>query len=263
MNQFAKISPIVDVNGFIMKLDNNGQYTITSDRQLKENEIGICKDDHSLIAMINNGTENVPIKLIGGSFETIDDALEYLTLNYGKLDSQILTFKDRPLEIFIGKGDEVYNPIENSSKSITIEFECGKEYPFSIYSYNLGKRITNSNFNIPNLYNQCKNIINSIHIEGPKTTSSNDPEYKGLILNILPEGPGHINNIYLPKDSNMNYTFNYCEMLSGPINLCIAAYNENGSESSYPSTIVAQSGYNKPKVIITINYTPVIDGGES
>lgn len=66
LNQFAKISPIVDENGYLLSLNKNGEYDKT-EKRLKENEIGICIGNNSLITM-HNGS---PVKLGGDSIANI------------------------------------------------------------------------------------------------------------------------------------------------------------------------------------------------
>ena len=133
LNQFAKISPIVNSNGFLLEKNQDGIYS-ASTVKLKDNEIGICIDDKSIVTVINGEA----IKLRGGLFDNIDNALDYVKNNRGELDGQLLTIKNNPKDIYVIVGTHLYNITENQSKTLVINV------PSNAISENIFNIIENS-----------------------------------------------------------------------------------------------------------------------
>ena len=142
LNQFAKISPIVNSEGFLLEKDDDGKYTKVSTIRLKENETGICIDDNSLLTIF----EGNPMKLRGGLFDNMEDALNHIKSNAdGVLDGQLLVVKSNPRDIYVIIGTRLYNITENQTKTIVINV------PNNAISENIFNIIENSimeeNFN--------------------------------------------------------------------------------------------------------------------
>ena len=117
LNQFAKISPVVNHEGFLLEKDETGKYSIVSNIKLKENEIGICIEDNSTVVMINNS----PVKLTGGLFENISKAYIYAENNDGSRDGQLIVCKSNPENLYVVIGNKLYNLTENTTKTLVVK----------------------------------------------------------------------------------------------------------------------------------------------
>lgn len=124
ISQFAKISPIVDTQGYLLTSESG--YTLrydSSDKEgiqgirLKEHEIGICLSTNSLLTMhINNTTGDLePITLGIVSGENIENILE---THEGVLNGQIVVLKDNPTKVYTIVDNKLYLVNENCKKSV-------------------------------------------------------------------------------------------------------------------------------------------------
>lgn len=111
MNQFAKISPVVNSNGYLYEIGSDGTYEsgVLTTVRLKEHEVGICLEDSSLVIM-HNGS---PLKLVGGIFSDRTKALEYVSNNDGSHNGELLVIKTDPTNIYSVIGHTLYSITEN------------------------------------------------------------------------------------------------------------------------------------------------------
>ena len=104
INQFAKIHPIVTKEGYLLGLDNSGNYTVVTNVKLKNNELGMCIDTKRLVFMYNGQLINVnEYDSIGASKQLtlgfgygydMKEALDYSNVNYDNGDGFTVTYNE-------------------------------------------------------------------------------------------------------------------------------------------------------------------------
>ena len=200
INQFAKISPVVNSNGFLLQKDSDGNYTIVSTVRLKENETGICIEDNSILVMF----EGNPVKLRGGMFNNMSDALNYVSNNKtGEYDGQLVNIKSNPNQLYVIIGNQLYNLTENTQKTIVINMPTNSsDNIFNIIenstmqeNYSKKYLITNVDAKIPGsdytFYNESNKtikypvIILNGSIEGSTEIEINDSCYANITRCVI------------------------------------------------------------------------------
>lgn len=159
LNQFAKISPVVNSSGYLLEKKENGEYK-NSGVLLKNNETGICIEDNSIIVMLG---ENNPVKLTGGLYNDIDSAKNYISNNSdGKYNGQLIVTKDNPSNVYVINYNQLYNLTENATKTIVVKI------PKNV-NQNTNNFIEIENSIMQEIYSR-KYLINSIDIKIPGET---------------------------------------------------------------------------------------------
>lgn len=203
LNQFAKISPIVDEYGYLLSLDKNGEYTEHTGIKLKENEIGICIYDNSLIT-IRKGS---PIKLGSDSAANVKN-ISTVTLPA----TENITYDDDIL---------LYNTTNKNYILSRIDIQFTEDESTGLYTYYSGN----------NEYSYCKMCIYSdINDENKRYIIDTDNTgMNSIIINkkfsdklYMRLLPNHLDN------SNINYDERITKIIgSHPINITII-YDQEG-----------------------------------
>lgn len=254
LNQFAKISPVVNSNGYLLEKDENGQYTIVSQIRLKENEVGICIEDRSLLVMF----ESEPVKLTGGMFQNRTEAMAYVSTNInGDFNGQILTIGgEDPTNLYVIIGTQLYSLTENTTKSLLIKI------PNDTTSFTIENSVMQDIFS-------RKYLINHIDIKIPNNgctyysiieseeEGTEDVLLKEENVDIKISGTDSSSAVFrgcITSDSSGKTT--RClvnEEFKGKLNISIIRSNITGDITNTP--IVKYEG-NQIAVIVT--YTPLI-----
>lgn len=253
LNQFAKINPIVTSDGYLLEQDNDSNYTRKSLVRLKENEVGICIDDKSFIMLFNGEA----IKIIGGLFNTIEEARAYAALNTNNSHTgEIIHIKNSPTKLYVLIGTKLYNLNENTKKSITTYID----------PETATLDITNSTMQNPSAGISGKYILNSIDIKmgseysfksiisSEEGTASEELEfaYAKLILTGAVAG----SDGFLITDSFKNNTTSFVinKEFVGP--LSIKLYGIIVGMNSYNESFQI-TNYEGNNIQLTIGYTPI------
>jgi len=255
INQFAKINPIVTNDGYLLSKDTDGNFTIKTIVKLKENEIGICLDDKSLIMNYNNTI----IKITGGLFNTLTDARAYAALNTNNSHTgEIIYVKEQPTVIYKLIGTKLYNITEYCKKTLKIDLD-GND-PSSV--------LNNSTMQIPVQYINGKFIINSINIKlgenysfkvvsntgETENPTSNIDEYEYAVLQLKGSSSG-VENIFITESFKNNITtMNIEKEFTGTLSLKLYAWINSSNGYSLGDQITEYDGNN---IRITIEYTPI------
>ena len=158
LNQFAKISPVVNSAGYLLEQKENGTYELYKDMvRLKNNETGICIDDNSVLVMLG---ENNPVKLTGGLYSDMESAQDYVNSNEnGKYNGQLVVVKSNPSNLYIIIGKQLYNLTENTTKTIVVNLSE------NFASNGIFKTIENLDIQSEKEY-----LINTIDVKFPGTS---------------------------------------------------------------------------------------------
>ena len=233
INQFAKISPIVNAQGYLLEKDEKGIYSIVSPVRLKENEIGICIDDKSFITTFNG----IGIKINGGIFENSLEALEYANKNTnGDYNGQLITIKSNPGKLYVLVGTELYSLIDNTTRSIIVDIP--NNYSNGIH------------FKVENLIAREDYIINSIDITmgDNKFYDKNSSIISNPAITIMPELAGNFTDINITEDFyNQQTRCIINEKMKGDLYIQIYDSSMGGQAYSYDGKTIS----------LVITYTPI------
>ena len=257
LNQFAKISPVVNSNGFLLQKDQEGIYSIVSQVKLNNNETGICIEDNSIVVMF----EGKPVKLTGGVFTTMSDILKYVSSNTsGDFDGQLLCLKDNPTQLYVIVGTQLYNLTEHTTKSVMVDI------PSDAHDQNIFNTIENSvmqdiyskkylinsiDLRIPGQDYTFYNVTTSMNSGGMEVTNKTEIDYP--VLQIEGSKSGSTDIEINPSCYN---TITKCLIdreFSGKLLISLKASRLSSSNG----TLIHK--YDGDKISLIITYTPLID----
>ena len=249
VNQFAKISPVVNSMGELLEKNESGKYTKTT-ITLKENETGICIDDNSILVMF----KGKPVKLSGGLYENRESALSYVNNNNsGQYNGQLVVIKDEPDKLYVIIGKQLYNLTENGTKTIFIKI------PESVDDNTPIKYIVENSV-MQNEYSK-EYLINTIDVKFPGEQdsyqfirSAQDPDnIKYPKIEIVGDKKGSINIDVTDSFYNNNTRFIVNDTFKGKLNISlkVSEFNEN-----YSGDIINSYKCNtSDDIILVITYT--------
>lgn len=119
INQFAKISPIIDSNGYLYNLNqdgtvmmSDGEPVVSTTNRLKANEIGIIYKEDILATMYNGNLVRLGVTVYDDS--VIEDLLKE---NDGSLNGKLIVLKKADNVYYLGiiNGNTVTHPIFNTT----------------------------------------------------------------------------------------------------------------------------------------------------
>lgn len=121
INQFAKISPIINSEGYLLDLNSDGTVveplSTTLNKKLKANEIGIIYKENILATMYGSG-ENAKLIRLGIAVYDEEMINNLVSSNDGNLDGKLVVIKrinnnKVAYDIKIIKDKEIIDPIQN------------------------------------------------------------------------------------------------------------------------------------------------------
>lgn len=144
INQFAKISPIINREGYLYNLDSDGNVkneSDISDIRLKTNEIGIIYKEDALATMSNG-----KLVRIGGVSAYDETNIDELLINNdnNELDGKLIVYKNGDqYQLVIIKGKTLVLPESNTTRTLKVCLKDGFENIGDLfinnYSFNLHK----------------------------------------------------------------------------------------------------------------------------
>ena len=250
LNQFAKISPVVNSEGFLLEKDQSGKYSIKSTVQLKENEIGICIDDKSPLTMF----EGYPVKLRGGVFASKTDASTYASNNTsGDFNGQLLSIKNKPDQLYVIVGTQIYSLTENTTKTIAVNI------PVNAITENIFNIISNS---VMQENYDKEYLINTVDIKmnGEYTFYNSMPPDNAELQNSVLELKGSLSNKSTEieiNDSCYNTITRVLvnEIFKGNLKILLKPSKYNYNYNNLTNKIITNYFGNTISLVIT--YTPL------
>lgn len=243
INQFAKISPIVDSSGYLLELGTTGEVILEngipkrSTRQLKINEIGIIYKEDVLATMVLELGERRLLKL-GISIYDEDSFDEIVNNNDGSLNGKLYVIKrnvngSTVYDISIIHNHAAYNVTKNTTYSAYIN--TSDDVATDIVKYN-DSLVDNLPYKILRLTLSIdSNIVNEAGLEFGGTIevkSGDNVIYTYHYDNKEERTYKDIRNYVEDSDKEADYTYDILEEVSLFVNglgeLSIVTKNRNG-----------------------------------